>query len=56
METVFKNTQKGEKYSSTWEKVLSFIDIKESDYKGSKNVVRMRQTLLNRKKDFDTKK
>jgi hypothetical protein len=55
MEAVFKSNQKGEKFSNTWEKVLSLVDIKESDYKGSKSIVRMRQTLLNRKKDFDKK-
>ena len=55
MEAVFTSNQKGEKFSNTWEKVLSLVDIKESDYKGSKSIVRMRQTLINRKKDFEKK-
>lgn len=35
-----------------WEKVVENIEIKESDYKGTKDVSRMRAVILNRKGDF----
>ena len=35
-----------------WEKVVENIEIKESDYKGTKDVSRMRTVILNRKGDF----
>lgn len=35
-----------------WEKVMENIEIKESDYKGTKDVSRMRTVIVNRKGDF----
>ena len=35
-----------------WSKVVQNIEIKESDYKGTKDVSRMRTVILNRKGDF----
>lgn len=35
-----------------WEKVLENISIKESDYKGTKNVTRMRSVIVARKNDY----
>lgn len=34
-----------------WENVVDNISVKESDYKGSKDVTRMRNVILNRKND-----
>jgi hypothetical protein len=38
--------------NNPWEKVVENIEIKESDYKGTKDVSRMRTVILNRKGDF----
>jgi hypothetical protein len=35
-----------------WEKVVENIEVKESDYKGTKDVARMRSVILVRKNDF----
>lgn len=35
-----------------WEKVVKNIEVKESEYKGSKDISRMRSVILNRKNDF----
>lgn len=35
-----------------WEKVIEHITIKESDYKGTKNVSRMRNVLISKKNDM----
>lgn len=37
--------------ANPWERVIENISIKESDYKGSKNVSRMRTCITNRKND-----
>lgn len=34
-----------------WEKVVGSVDIKEGDYQGSKDVARMRQSMLSRRND-----
>lgn len=44
------DTKEGKK--NPWEKVVQNIEIKESDYKGTKDVSRMRTVILNRKGDF----
>jgi hypothetical protein len=38
--------------NNPWERVVENIEIKESDYKGTKDVSRMRTVILNRKGDF----
>lgn len=38
-----------------WEKVVENIELKESDYKGSKDVARMRSVILTRKSDIQIK-
>jgi hypothetical protein len=38
--------------TNPWEKVVENIDLKESGYKGTKDVSRMRQVILGRKGDF----
>ena len=37
--------------SDSWKKINSNIDLKDSEYKGSKDVQRMREAMLNRKDD-----
>lgn len=37
--------------ANPWEKVNSQIDVKEGDYKGSKNVSRMKEIIMNKKND-----
>ena len=37
--------------SDSWSKVSGNIDLKDSEYKGSKDVQRMREAMLNRQKD-----
>ena len=37
--------------SESWSKVSGNIDLKDSEYKGSKDVQRMREAMLNRQKD-----
>lgn len=36
---------------NSWENVVDNISIKESEYKGSKDISRMRNVILNRKND-----
>jgi hypothetical protein len=36
---------------NVWEAVVDNIDIKESDYKGTKDVNRMKEVIINRKND-----
>ena len=36
---------------NSWENVVDNITIKESEYKGSKDISRMRSVILNRKND-----
>jgi len=38
--------------SNPWEKVLTLIELKEGYYPGSKNVTRMKQSILGRKNDI----
>ena len=38
--------------SNPWEKVVENIALKDSDYKGSKDVNRMKNVILTRKNDF----
>ena len=37
--------------SDSWSKVSGNIDLKDSEYKGSKDVQRMREVMLNRQND-----
>ena len=37
--------------SETWSKVSGNIDLRESDYKGTKDVQRMREAMMNRQQD-----
>ena len=41
--------------SDSWERINSNIDLKDSDYKGSKDVQRMREAMLNRTNDPNSK-
>ena len=45
-----KNNEKGNNADS-WGKVNSNIDLKDSEYKGSKDVQRMREAMMNRTND-----
>ena len=48
------NPNKGDNANGTadsWSKVSGNIDLKDSDYKGSKDVQRMREAMMNRKED-----
>jgi hypothetical protein len=42
-------------YANPWEKVIDHIDIKESNYKGTKDVSRMREMIIQRKNDYSKK-
>ena len=47
-----KNTDSnGGNNADSWGKINSNIDLKDSDYKGSKDVQRMREAMMNRTKD-----
>ena len=35
-----------------WEKVVENIELKDSEYKGTKDVTRMKNVILTRKNDF----
>ena len=50
-EKAFIESLKTNHGDDVWDRVISLIDVKESDYKGGKNVGRMRQCILCRKKD-----
>ena len=41
------NNNKGEGNGNTWNKVKDNIDLKDSEYKGSKDVQRMREAMMN---------
>ena len=41
--------------SDSWQKINSNIDLKDSDYKGSKDVQRMREAMMNRTNDPNSK-
>ena len=41
----------GESNADSWGKINSNIDLKDSEYKGSKDVQRMREAMMNRTKD-----
>ena len=41
------NNNKGEGDGNTWNKVKDNIDLKDSEYKGSKDVQRMREAMMN---------
>jgi len=45
------NNQGGGSNSDSWNRINSNIDLKDSDYKGSKDVQRMREAMMNRKED-----
>ena len=40
--------------SDSWQRINSNIDLKDSDYKGSKDVQRMREAMMNRKDDTNS--
>ena len=46
-----KNIGGGMNNSDSWQKINSNIDLKDSDYKGSKDVQRMREAMMNRTND-----
>ena len=46
-----KNTGGGMSNSDSWQKINSNIDLKDSEYKGSKDVQRMREAMMNRTND-----
>jgi len=46
-----KNIGSGETNAESWQKINSNIDLKDSEYKGSKDVQRMREAMMNRKDD-----
>ena len=41
------NNNKGESDANAWNKVKDNIDLKDSEYKGSKDVQRMREAMMN---------
>ena len=45
--------KKGDPNVNVWERVCKNIDLKDSDYKGTKDVTRMREVIINRKNDFN---
>ena len=46
------NNLGGEKNNAqSWQNINSNIDLKDSEYKGSKDVQRMREAMMNRKND-----
>jgi hypothetical protein len=60
LEETFLNQKFEEKSKdiNPWKKVIRNIDLRQSDYKGSKDVGRMREVILGRKNDYykDNKK
>ena len=46
--------KKGDPNINVWERVCKNIDLKDSDYKGTKDVTRMREVIINRKNDFNS--
>jgi len=57
-ETDFINNRNNIKQGKTnpWDVVIGNIDLRESDYKGSKDVSRMKNVIITRKGDFTTLK
>ena len=51
-EETLKEAKKEKIKSNPWEKVLNLIELKEGNYPGSKNVNRMKQSILGRKNDI----
>ena len=49
------NNTGGMNNSDSWQKINSNIDLKDSDYKGSKDVQRMREAMMNRTNDPNSK-
>ena len=49
------NNTGGVNNSDSWEKINSNIDLKDSEYKGSKDVQRMREAMMNRTNDPNSK-
>ena len=45
------NIGSGENNADSWQKINSNIDLKDSEYKGSKDVQRMREAMMSRKDD-----
>ena len=54
MEFIENRTRIKDGKKNPWERVCENIDLKESDYKGSKDVSRMRNVILVRKSDMMT--
>ena len=50
-EKAFIKSLKTGNADEVWGRVISLIDVKETEYKGGKNVGRMRQCILGKKKD-----
>jgi hypothetical protein len=48
--------KKSLKSANPWDRVVEHIDIKESNYKGVKDVSRMRETIIGRRNDYREKK
>jgi len=36
-----------------WERAMSYLDIKEAGYKGTKDIARMKSVIIERKSDFN---
>ena len=51
---VNKNIGSSESNSDSWQRINSNIDLKDSDYKGSQDVQRMREAMMNRKNDTNS--
>ena len=46
-----KENKGGKNNADSWGKINSNIDLKDSEYKGSKDVQRIREAMMNRTKD-----
>jgi len=44
---------KGSSYKNPWDKIVSNIALKASDYPGKADINRMREAIVNKKKDLD---
>ena len=49
----FKQEKKQTKINNPWEKVIQHIEIKETLYKGTNNVARMRENIIGRRDDYN---
>ena len=45
------NKEEGKTNSDTWKNINNNIDLKDSEYKGNKDVQRMKEAIMNRKND-----